>query len=115
MKKKSCGTRKKTSGYSKGGVMKKMGGGAMKPVKKMNQGSRRRPAPVEEPRYDDPLLQALEEERRIKEAQGGYEEEKPKEKPKGKKYGGKLKKMAGGGKCRGMGIASRGGNYSRGG
>ena len=27
--------------------------------------------------------------------------------------GGKLKKMAGGGMCRGMGKASRGGNYSR--
>jgi len=108
MKKKPSGKPKSMPGYSKGGVMKKMGGGVMKPVKKMNQGSRRRPAPVEEPKYKDPLLQALEEERRIKEASGDYEE-----KPKGKKYGGKLKKMASGGKCRGMGMASRGGSYSR--
>lgn len=33
---------------------------------------------------------------------------------RGMKAGGKVKKMAGGGKCRGMGAASRGGNYSRG-
>jgi len=30
-----------------------------------------------------------------------------------KAYGGKVKKMMGGGSCRGMGKASRGGNYSR--
>lgn len=30
---------------------------------------------------------------------------------RGMKTGGKVKKMAGGGKCRGMGAASRGGNY----
>lgn len=29
-------------------------------------------------------------------------------------YGGKVKKMKSGGKCRGMGKASRGGKYSRG-
>ena len=31
----------------------------------------------------------------------------------GKSYGGKVKKMAGGGMCRGMGKATRGGGYSR--
>ena len=31
----------------------------------------------------------------------------------GKSYGGKVKKMAGGGMCRGMGKAARGGGYSR--
>ena len=30
-----------------------------------------------------------------------------------KMYGGKVKKMAGGGMCRGMGKATRGGGYSR--
>lgn len=34
--------------------------------------------------------------------------------PKGMKAGGKVEKMAMGGKCRGMGAASRGGNFSRG-
>lgn len=33
---------------------------------------------------------------------------------KKKAYGGKMKKMAMGGKCRGMGAASRGGNYKMG-
>ena len=33
---------------------------------------------------------------------------------RGMKAGGKVKKMAMGGKCRGMGAATRGGNYSRG-
>ena len=32
----------------------------------------------------------------------------------GRKAGGKVKKMAMGGKCRGMGAATRGGNFSRG-
>ena len=32
----------------------------------------------------------------------------------GMKYGGKVKKMMGGGTCRGMGKATKGGNYSRG-
>ena len=32
----------------------------------------------------------------------------------GMKAGGKVKKMAMGGKCRGMGAATRGGNFSRG-
>jgi hypothetical protein len=32
----------------------------------------------------------------------------------GMKAGGKVKKMAMGGKCRGMGAATKGGNYSRG-
>lgn len=31
----------------------------------------------------------------------------------GKKYGGKIKKMAGGGMCRGMGKATSGGGYSK--
>jgi len=31
----------------------------------------------------------------------------------GKSYGGKVKKMMGGGSCRGMGKATRGGNYSK--
>ena len=33
---------------------------------------------------------------------------------RGMKAGGKVKKMAMGGKCRGMGAATRGGNFSRG-
>jgi hypothetical protein len=33
---------------------------------------------------------------------------------RGMKAGGKVKKMAMGGKCRGMGAATKGGNYSRG-
>lgn len=101
-------TMKKYSSGSKDSALKKSQSGAMKPVKKLNQGSRKRPAPVEEPKYKDPLLQALEEERRIKEASGDYEE-----KPKGKKYGGPVKKMASGSRCRGMGKAERGGNYTR--
>lgn len=32
---------------------------------------------------------------------------------KSKKYGGKMKKMRYGGKCRGMGAATRGGNFMR--
>jgi hypothetical protein len=32
----------------------------------------------------------------------------------GRKAGGMVKKMAMGGKCRGMGAATRGGNFSRG-
>lgn len=36
------------------------------------------------------------------------------EKTERKAKGGKVKKMAQGGKCRGMGAATRGGNYSRG-
>lgn len=31
----------------------------------------------------------------------------------GKKYGGRMKKMAGGGMCRGMGKATRGGGYGK--
>lgn len=31
----------------------------------------------------------------------------------GRKYGGKVKKMAGGGMCRGMGKATSGGNYGK--
>ena len=31
----------------------------------------------------------------------------------GKKYGGRMKKMAGGGSCRGMGKATRGGGYGK--
>lgn len=33
---------------------------------------------------------------------------------RGMKAGGKVKKMAGGGMCRGMGAATKGGKYSRG-
>jgi len=47
-------------------------------VEGFNEGGRvRRPAPVEEPISDDPLIQALEEERRIQEAN---ERKKPKKK-----------------------------------
>lgn len=76
--------------------MKKMDGGAMKPAKKSKEGTRmRRPAPVESPKYKDPLAQALEEERRIKEAN----EPAP------------VQKKKSGGMCRGMGAAKKGGNY----
>ena len=34
--------------------------------------------------------------------------------PQRRSYGGKMKKMKSGGMCRGMGKATRGGNYSRG-
>lgn len=34
--------------------------------------------------------------------------------PQRRSYGGKMKKMKAGGMCRGMGAATRGGNYSRG-
>jgi len=34
--------------------------------------------------------------------------------PQRRSYGGKIKKMMNGGTCRGMGAATRGGNYSRG-
>ena len=89
----------KYSAGSKSSDMKKKQSGETKQDKPRT----RRPAPVEMPVSNDPLIQALEEERRIQEANT----------VQGKKYGGKVKKMAGGGKCRGMGKASRGGNYSR--
>lgn len=133
-KAKAGGSMKKTKGYSKGGITKKKVGGAMKPAKKMNQGSRRRPAPVEEPKYKDPLLQALEEERRIQEANEpkpkkkmgggamkktkGYSKGGAMKKTKGYSKGGAMKKTKGysrGGVARGMGAATKGGNFTRGG
>jgi len=63
-------------------------------VKKMQEGKRtRRPAPVEEPVSKNVLIQAMEEDRRIAEANE------------------KVQKKRGGGMCRGMGAATKGGNY----
>lgn len=77
-------------------TLKKKYGGAMKPVKKMAEGTRtRRPAPIEEPISKDILIQAMEEDRRIEEAN----EKKP------------VEKKRSGGICRGMGAATKGGNY----
>ena len=121
-KAKAGGKMKTTKGYSKGGAMKKKAGGEMKPVKKLSQGTRtRRPAPVEGPKYKDPLLQAIEEDRRIEEANKKKTKGKsaggPMKKTKGYSAGGKIKKTKGyskGGVARGMGAATRGGNFTRG-
>lgn len=51
--------------------------------------------------------------RRAKEAEMDAKDKKPMKKKGGGKM--KTKKMAGGGKCRGMGAATKGGKYSRGG
>jgi len=83
----------KYSAGSKSSDMKKKQSGETKQDKPRT----RRPAPVEMPVSNDPLIQAIEEDRRIQEANT----------VQGKKNGGIMK-------CRGMGKASRGGNYSRG-
>ena len=78
-----------------GKAKKKMGGGKMKKPVAMKAGGALKDAPA-----DNAGLKKLPQAVRNN---MGY-----------KAYGGKMKKMKLGGKCRGMGAATRGGNYSMG-
>jgi hypothetical protein len=101
------GATKKTKAMAKGGVTK------------MSEGKRtRRPAPTEKPASKDVLINAIEEDRRIAEAnktakkRGGGAMKKT----KGYSKGGAMKKTKGysaGGVARGTGAATRGKKFSR--
>jgi len=71
-------------------------------------GSVRRPAPTEQPSSDDPLMEAIDQERRIQEAN------EPKKKKKAKRRGeGEAQEFADGGMVRGCkGIQMKGKNFS---
>jgi len=74
-------------------------------------GSVRRPAPIEEPISDDPLEDALEQERRIREANEPEEPKKKKLKRRGDSE--KVETFAEGGMVRGCkGIQMKGKNFS---
>jgi len=74
-------------------------------------GSVRRPAPVEKPSSDDPLMEALEQERRIREANEPKKDEKKKLKRRGDDE--PVEKFAMGGMVRGCkGIQMKGKNFS---
>jgi len=74
-------------------------------------GSVRRPAPVEKPSSDDPLMEALEQERRIREANEPKKDEKKKLKRRGDDE--PVETFAMGGMVRGCkGIQMKGKNFS---
>jgi len=113
------GATKKTKAMAKGGAMKKTKAMAKGGVTKMSEGKRtRRPAPTEKPASKDVLINAIEEDRRIAEAnktakkRGGGAMKKT----KGYSKGGAMKKTKGysaGGVARGTGAATRGKKFSR--
>jgi hypothetical protein len=80
-------------------------------VKGFEKGGSVRPAPIEMPISDDPLIQAIEEERRIQEANEPEEPKKKKLKRRGDDE--EVKKFAmGGSVCAGAGSAMRGKKFS---
>jgi hypothetical protein len=83
-------------------------GGAMKSKKSKAPTTSTRPTP--NPRRSDPVSRGNAASRR----QQSEQDDVLKNGGRGMKAGGKVKKMAMGGKCRGMGAATRGGNFSRG-
>jgi hypothetical protein len=66
--------------------------------------------PTPNPRRSDPVSRGNAASRR----QQSEQDDVLKNGGRGMKAGGKVKKMQAGGKCRGMGAATRGGNFSRG-
>jgi len=83
-------------------------GGAMKSKKSKAPTTSTRPTP--NPRRSDPVSRGNAASRR----QQSEQDDVLKNGGRGMKAGGKVKKMQAGGKCRGMGAATRGGNFSRG-
>ena len=83
-------------------------GGAMKSKKSKAPTTSTRPTP--NPRRSDPVSRGNAASRR----QQSEQDDVLKNGGRGMKAGGKVKKMMNGGKCRGMGAATKGGNYSRG-
>jgi len=95
-----------------GGKMEaeKMSGGGLKkskrPVPRPARGMEASPRPVPRP--------STAKERASADAALRASQREAADRDMGMKYGGKVKKMMGGGTCRGMGKATKGGNYSRG-
>lgn len=73
-------------------------------------GVKKSPRPTPNPRRSDAVARGNASARR----EQSDENEVLRNGGRGMKSGGKVKKMAGGGTCRGMGAASKGGKYSRG-
>lgn len=72
-------------------------------------GPKKSPRPSPNPRRSDPVSRG----NRSNESEQSRQNDVLRNGGRGMKSGGKVKKMAKGGKCRGMGAATRGGNYSR--
>ena len=82
-------------------------------------GMKKSPRPTPNPRRSDPVSRGNAASRRQQSEQdevlkNGGRGMMAGGKVKKMAYGGKVKKMMNGGKCRGMGAATKGGNYSRG-
>ena len=76
-------------------------------------GMKKSPRPVPRPSTAEERA-AAERAMRANRREQGEEDDVLRNGGRGMKSGGKVKKMAMGGKCRGMGAATRGGNFSRG-